>query len=105
MAPFLRSTRLFIISVCVLALAACNVGKLASAQENKPLTSAQLIALVAGEFLSPVAKNGRLFYSSQQAYRLQTAVRWALKDHLALKDAFCKVEVQWLAARQEQQPH
>jgi DNA-binding transcriptional MerR regulator len=56
-------------------------------------------------FLSPVAKNGRFFYSSQQAYRLQTAVRWALKDHLALKDAFCKVEEQWLAARQEQQPH
>lgn len=51
MAPFLWSTRLFIISVCLLALAACNVGKLASAQENKPLTSAQLIALVAGESL------------------------------------------------------
>ncbi len=49
MALFLRPTRIFILGVCILTLGACH--KVVSAQENKPLTSGQLLALVAGESL------------------------------------------------------
>jgi DNA-binding transcriptional MerR regulator len=73
--------------------------------QRTKISESEIRQLQEAGFLSPVAKNGHLFYSSQQAYRLQTAVRWARKDHLALKDAFSKVEEKWLATKQEQPSH
>jgi DNA-binding transcriptional MerR regulator len=47
--------------------------------------------------LQPTVKDGRSFLSSQQAYRLRAAVRWARKDKIDLQEAFAKVEERWLA--------
>jgi DNA-binding transcriptional MerR regulator len=47
--------------------------------------------------LQPTVKDGKSFLSSQQAYRLRAAIRWARKDKIALQDAFAKVEERWLA--------
>ncbi len=47
--------------------------------------------------LQTTAKDGRSFLSSQQVYRLRTAVRWARKDKINLPEAFAKVEEGWLA--------
>jgi phage terminase Nu1 subunit (DNA packaging protein) len=47
--------------------------------------------------LEPTVKDGRWFLSSQQAYRLRAAVRWARKHKIDLQDAFAKVEKRWLA--------
>jgi hypothetical protein len=48
-------------------------------------------------WLQPMIKEGKSFLSSQQAYRLRAAVRWARKDKLDLQEAFVKVEERWLA--------
>ena len=37
------------------------------------------------------------FLSSQQAYRLRAAVRWAHKNKIDLVEAFAKVEERWVA--------
>jgi DNA-binding transcriptional MerR regulator len=47
--------------------------------------------------LQPAVKDGRSFLSSQQAYRLRAAIRWARKDKIDLQEAFAKVEERWLA--------
>lgn len=47
--------------------------------------------------LQPTVKDGRSFLSSQQAYRLRAAIRWARKDKIDLPEAFAKVEARWLA--------
>jgi hypothetical protein len=47
--------------------------------------------------LQPTVKDGKSFLSSQQAYRLRAAVRWARKDKIDLQEAFAKVEERWLA--------
>jgi hypothetical protein len=47
--------------------------------------------------LQPTVKDGRSFLSSQQAYRLRAAIRWARKDKIDLQEAFAKVEERWLA--------
>lgn len=47
--------------------------------------------------LQPTVKDGRSFLSSQQAYRLRAAVRWARKDKIDLQEALAKVEDRWLA--------
>jgi DNA-binding transcriptional MerR regulator len=47
--------------------------------------------------LQPTVKDGRSFLSSQQAYRLRAAIRWARKDKINLQEAFAKVEERWLA--------
>jgi DNA-binding transcriptional MerR regulator len=47
--------------------------------------------------LQPTVKDGRSFLSSQQAYRLRAAIRWARKDKIDLPEAFARVEARWLA--------
>lgn len=47
--------------------------------------------------LQPTVKDGRSFLSSQQAYRLSAAVRWARKSKIDLTEAFARVEKRWLA--------
>lgn len=47
--------------------------------------------------LQATVKNGKTFYSSQQAYRLQAAVRWAKRDSVQLEKALSQVEDLWLA--------
>ena len=47
--------------------------------------------------LQPTVKDGRSFLSSQQAYRLRAAVRWAGKYKIDLQEAFAKVEERWIA--------
>lgn len=47
--------------------------------------------------LEPTVKDGRWFLSSQQAYRLRAAVRWARKHKIDLPEAFARVEERWLA--------
>lgn len=54
-------------------------------------------ALQAEELLEPTVKNGRVFFSSQQAYRLQIAIRCARRKKLELNEAFACVEERWLA--------
>ena len=47
--------------------------------------------------LQPTVKNGRPFFSSQQAYRLRAAVRRAHKDKIELVEAYARMEEAWLA--------
>jgi DNA-binding transcriptional MerR regulator len=47
--------------------------------------------------LQPTVEKGRSFFSSQQAYRLRVAVRWANKNKIDLVEALSKVEERWAA--------
>jgi len=53
--------------------------------------------LQAKGLLESTVKNGRTFFSSQQAYCLRAAVRQAHKDTIDLVEAFAKVEERRLA--------
>jgi DNA-binding transcriptional MerR regulator len=53
--------------------------------------------LQAKGLLQPTVKNGRTYFSSQQAYRLRAAVRQAHRDRIDFEEAFAKVEERWLA--------
>lgn len=47
--------------------------------------------------LQPTVKDGRHFFSAQQAHCLRAAIRWARKDKINLQNAFACVEERWLA--------
>ncbi len=64
------------------------------------VTEAEILQLEKDGLLQATPQNGRMFFSSRQAYLLQTATRWAQKDNLALKDALYKVEERWLATKE-----
>jgi len=61
------------------------------------IAEATITELQSKGWLQPMMKDGKSFLSSQQAYRLRAAVRWARKDKLDLQEAFAKVEERWLA--------
>jgi DNA-binding transcriptional MerR regulator len=48
--------------------------------------------------LEPTVKNGNIFFSSHQAYRLKVAIQWTQKKQIALAEALSQVEERWLAA-------
>jgi DNA-binding transcriptional MerR regulator len=47
--------------------------------------------------LQPTVKDGRHFFSAQQAHCLRAAIRWARKDKIDLQKTFACVEERWLA--------
>jgi DNA-binding transcriptional MerR regulator len=47
--------------------------------------------------LQPTVKDGRHFFSAQQAHCLRAAIRWARKNKIDLQKAFACVEERWLA--------
>ena len=53
--------------------------------------------LQAKGLLEPTIKDGRSYFSSQQARRLGVAVRWARKDGIDIEEALACVEERWLA--------
>lgn len=55
------------------------------------ITQAELAELEAKGLLWATVKNGRRFYSSRQAYRLQAALQVARKENLTLEEAFEQV--------------
>jgi hypothetical protein len=61
------------------------------------IAEASITELQRKGLLQPTVKDGRSFLSSQQAYLLRAAVRWARKDKIDLQEAFAKVEERWLA--------
>jgi hypothetical protein len=61
------------------------------------ISEARIKELQEKGLLQPTIKNGRSFLSSQQAYRLRVAVRWANKNKIDLVEAFAKVEERWVA--------
>jgi len=61
------------------------------------ISEARINELQEKGLLQPTIKNGRSFLSSQQAYRLRVAVRWANKNKIDLVEAFAKVEEHWVA--------
>jgi phage terminase Nu1 subunit (DNA packaging protein) len=61
------------------------------------IAEASITELQGKGFLQPTVKNGRSFLSSQQAYRLRVAIRWADKNKIDLLEAFERVEKRWLA--------
>jgi DNA-binding transcriptional MerR regulator len=61
------------------------------------ITEATITELQRNGLLEPTVKDGKSFLSSQQAYRLRAAVRWARRDKIDLQEAFAKVEERWLA--------
>jgi len=61
------------------------------------LAEATIVELQRDGFLQPTLKNGRSFFSSQQAYRLRVAIRWANAHKINLPEAFARVEERWLA--------
>ena len=61
------------------------------------ITESTIAELQAKGLLQPTVKDGRAFFSSQQAHRLGAAVRWARKDKIDLQEAFACVEERWLA--------
>ena len=61
------------------------------------IAEATIAELQAKGSLQPTVKDGRAFFSSQQAHRLRVAVRWAHKDKMDLQEAFARVEDRWLA--------
>jgi len=61
------------------------------------IAEATITELQTKGLLQPTVKDGRSFFSSQQAYRLRAAVRWARKGKMDLPEAFARVEERWLA--------
>jgi hypothetical protein len=61
------------------------------------IAEASIMELQEKGFLQPTVKNGKSFFSSQQAYRLRVAIRWASKNKIELLEAFAKVEERWVA--------
>jgi DNA-binding transcriptional MerR regulator len=61
------------------------------------IAEATITELQSNGLIQPTVKDGRSFLSSQQAYRLRAALRWARKDKIDLKEAFARVEERWLA--------
>lgn len=61
------------------------------------IAEAAIAELQAKGLLQPTVKDGRTFFSSQQAHRLRAAVRWAHNDKMDLQEAFARVEERWLA--------
>jgi DNA-binding transcriptional MerR regulator len=56
-----------------------------------------IVELQTKGLLEPTVKDGRSFFSAQQAHCLRAAVRWARKDKIDLQEAFACVEQRWLA--------
>ena len=61
------------------------------------ITEYTIEELQAEGLLQPTLKNGRVFFSSQQAYRLQIAVQSAHSTKKELKETFAGVEARWFA--------
>lgn len=61
------------------------------------IAEATIAELQAKSLLQPTVKDGRSFFSAQQAHCLRAAVRWARKDAIDLSAAFACVEERWLA--------
>ena len=61
------------------------------------IAEASITELQRKGFLQPTVKNGRSFFSSQQAFRLRVALRWANKNKTDLLEAFARVEERWIA--------
>ena len=47
--------------------------------------------------LHPTIRDGKSYFSSQQAYRLRAAIRCTRKDKIDLQEALARVERRWLA--------
>jgi DNA-binding transcriptional MerR regulator len=61
------------------------------------IAEATIADLQAKGLLQPTVKDGRYFFSAQQAHCLRAAIRWARKDKMDLQKAFACVEERWLA--------
>ena len=61
------------------------------------ITELAIGELTADGLLQVTVKNGQTFFSSQQAYRLQMAMRWARREKMELKKGLACVEERWLA--------
>ena len=61
------------------------------------ITELAIGELTAEGLVQATVKNGQTFFSSQQAYRLQMAIRWARREKVELKKALACVEERWLA--------
>jgi len=61
------------------------------------IAEATITELQTKGLLQPTVKDGRSFFSAQQAHCLRAAVRWARKDKIDLQKAFACVEERWLA--------
>ena len=61
------------------------------------IAEATIAELQAKGLLQPTVKDGRAFFSSQQAHRLRAAVRRARNDKTDLQEALALVEERWLA--------
>ncbi|HTZ48611.1 MAG TPA: MerR family transcriptional regulator [Verrucomicrobiae bacterium] len=67
------------------------------------ISSAQVARLSQIGLLRPTIKNERTFYSSQQVYKLDVAVRQVKAEHLSLEQAIDEVDKRWMAAKQDSQ--
>jgi DNA-binding transcriptional MerR regulator len=65
------------------------------------LSSAQVARLSQIGLLRPTIKNERTFYSSQQVYKLEVALRQVHAEHLSLEEAINDVDKRWMAAKQD----
>ncbi len=54
------------------------------------LSEEELTELLAKAAFSPRVKDGREYYSAQQAYQLRAALRLARKHKMSLEDAFMR---------------
>src|SRR5258708_12558319 len=61
------------------------------------IAEATITELQTKGILQPAVKDGRSFFSAQQAHCLRAAVRWARKAKIDLQKAFASVEERWLA--------
>jgi DNA-binding transcriptional MerR regulator len=61
------------------------------------IAEATIAELQTKGLLQPTLKDGRHFFSAQQAHCLRAAIRWASKDKINLQKAFACVEERWLA--------
>ena len=55
------------------------------------ISERELEKLEARGFLQPVVKNGRRFYSAQQAYQLRAALQLVRKQKMSLEEAFMRL--------------
>jgi hypothetical protein len=65
------------------------------------LSHAQMARLSQIGLLHPTIKNEKTFYSSQQVYKLEAAVRQVNAEHLSLEEAINEVDKRWMAAKQD----
>jgi DNA-binding transcriptional MerR regulator len=65
------------------------------------LSNDQVARLSQIGLLRPTIKNERTFYSSQQVYKLEVAVRQVKAEHLSLEEAINEVDKRWMAAKQD----